>query len=158
MEPVNVKSINKFWNALLVSNWKTALNFLSISISEKVTWTGSDEGRQGGSQMKRKRKMISFYFLNFFVNRLYSFLPSSLLNSRLHFHVILPHLIIQILCNFTSDLLLCLRISDLKCRQKTPKQMGPWEKMFPIFLIAPSCYNKQKCEYERTFKERNCLA
>ena len=36
---MNVKSINKFWNALLVSNRKTALNFLSISISEKVTWT-----------------------------------------------------------------------------------------------------------------------
>ena len=29
------------------------------------------------------------------------------------------------LCNFTSDLLLCLRISDLKCGQKTPKRMGP---------------------------------
>ena len=42
-----------------------ALNCLSISISEKVTWTGC-EGRQGGSQMKRKRKMISFYFFIFF--------------------------------------------------------------------------------------------
>ena len=45
----------------------------------------------------------------------------------------------KILCNFTSDLLLCLRISDLKCGQKTPKRMGPcsrdppWEKMFPFF-------------------------
>ena len=39
----------------------------------------------------------------------------------------------KILCNFTSDLLLCLRISDLKCGQKTPKQMGPWEKTFPFF-------------------------
>ena len=102
----------------------------------------------------------SFYFLIFFVNRFvvffsYSVLPSSLLNTRLHFHVIHPHLIIQhkvsfssrfisffffknkknkILCNFTCDLLLCLRISDLKCGQaKTPKQMGPWEKMFPFF-------------------------
>ena len=39
-----------------------------------------------------------FIFLFFFVNRflkLYSFLPSSLLNARLHFHVIHPHLIIQ---------------------------------------------------------------
>ena len=35
------------------------------------------------------------YFLFFFVNRLYSCLPSSLLNARLHFHVIHPHLIIQ---------------------------------------------------------------
>ena len=40
-----------------------------------------------------KKKMISFYF--FFVNRLYSFLPPSLLNARLCFHVIHPHLIIQ---------------------------------------------------------------
>ena len=52
-----------------------------------------DRGRQGGSQMKKK--MTSFYFLNFFVNRLYSFVPSSLLNVRLRFHVIHPHLIIQ---------------------------------------------------------------
>ena len=36
------------------------------------------------------------------------------------------------LCNFTSDLL-CLRISDLKCGQKTPKRMGPWEKTFLFF-------------------------
>ena len=47
----------------------------------------------------------------------------------------------KISCNFTCDLLLCLRISDLKCGQacgkiwqKTPKQMGPWEKTFPFFL------------------------
>ena len=45
----------------------------------------------------------------------------------------------KILYNFTSDLLLCLRISDLKCGQKTPKRMGPcsrdppWEKTFPFF-------------------------
>ena len=39
----------------------------------------------------------------------------------------------KILCNFTSDLLLCLRISDLKCGQKTTKRMGPWEKTFPFF-------------------------
>ena len=46
--------------------------------------------------------MISFYFFNFFVNRLYSFLPSSLLNARLHFHVIHPHLIIQHKVSFSS--------------------------------------------------------
>ena len=93
------------------------------------------------------RLVFIFYF--FFVNRfvLYSVLPSSLLNARLHFHVIHPHLIIQhmvsfsshfisffsflknkILYNFTYDLLLSLRISELKCGQacgqnmiKTPK-------------------------------------
>ena len=41
----------------------------------------------------------------------------------------------KILCNFRSDLLFCLRISDLKCRQKTPKWMGPWEKMFPFIWL-----------------------
>ena len=43
------------------------------------------------------------------------------------FHFIFSFLIKKniILCYFTSDLLLCLWISDLKCGQKTPKQMGP---------------------------------
>ena len=52
------------------------------------------------------------------------------------FHFIFSFLknkINKILCNFTCDLLLCLWISDLKCEQKTPKRMGPWEKMFPFF-------------------------
>ena len=50
--------------------------------------------------MGRRLKFL-FYFFYFFVNRfvccffLYSVLPSSLLNARLHFHVIHPHLIIQ---------------------------------------------------------------
>ena len=54
---------------------------------DRVRW------RQAGWQSDEE-KMTSFYFLNFFVNRLYSFLPSSLLNARFHFHVIHPHLII----------------------------------------------------------------
>ena len=94
-------------------------------------------------------KWIVQFFVNRFVDCFFfvQFLPSSLLNARLRFHVIHPHIIIQhkvsfssrfisfflflknkinkILCNFTCDLLLCLRISDLKCRQKTPKRMGP---------------------------------
>ena len=52
------------------------------------------------------------------------------------FHFIFSFLknkINKILCNFSCDLLLCLWISDLKCRQKTPKWMGPWEKTFPFF-------------------------
>ena len=57
--------------------------------------------------MKRKRKMISFYFLNFFVNRLCSFLPSLLLYARLHFHVIHPHLIIQHKVSFSSHFISC---------------------------------------------------
>ena len=70
------------------------------------------------------------------------------------------------LCNFTCDLLLCLRISDLKCRQACRKNMtknsqanGSLRENVSVFLIAPSCFNKQKkCRYERTFKERNHLA
>ena len=49
-----------------------------------------------------------FIFLFFFVNRfvccffLYSVLPSSLLNERLRFHVIHPHLIMQCKVSFSS--------------------------------------------------------
>ena len=57
--------------------------------------------------MGRRLKFLFFYF--FFVNRfvccfffLYSVLPSSLLNARLHFHVIHPHLIIQHKVSFSS--------------------------------------------------------
>ena len=59
--------------------------------------------RQAGWQSdEEEEKMISFYFFYFFVNRLYSFLPSSLLNARLRFHVIHPHLIIQHKVSFSS--------------------------------------------------------
>ena len=66
----------------------------------------------------------------------------------------------KILCNFTCDLLLCLRISGLKCGQAKNSQVnGSLRENVSIFLIAPSCFNKQKkCRYERTFKERNRLA
>ena len=53
------------------------------------------------------------------------------------------------LCNFTCDLLFCLRISDLKCRQaKNSQANGSLRENVSVFLIAPSCYNKQKCRYE----------
>ena len=56
--------------------------------------------------------------------------------------------------------------SDLKCRQACGKNMtknsqanGSLRENVSIFLITPSCFNKQKkCRYERTFKERNHLA
>ena len=73
-----------------------------------------------------------------------SFILISLFNTRFRSHLISFHFIFsfliknkkkKILCNFTSDLLLCLQISDLKCRQKTPKRMGPWEKTFPFFWL-----------------------
>ena len=79
------------------------------------------------------------------------------------FHFIFSFLknkINKILCNFTCDLLLCLWISDLKCRQaKNSQANGSLRENISVFLIAPSCFNKQKkCRYKRTFKERNCLA
>ena len=80
---------------VLVSR-KFSLNCLLISISGKSTWIELDEGQQDG-------KKTSFnFFCFFFVNRLYSFLPSSLLNARLHFHVIHPHPIIQHKVSFSS--------------------------------------------------------
>ena len=82
------------------------------------------------------------------------------------FHFIFSFLKNKILCNFTCDLLLSLRISDLKCRQACRKNMTKNSQVdrslrenVSVFLIAPSCFNKQKkCRYERTFKERNHLA
>ena len=79
---------------------KFSLNCLLISISGNGTWTELEEGWWDG-------KKTSFYlFLFFFVNRFvffwYTVLPSSLLNARLHFHVIHPHLIIQHKVSFSS--------------------------------------------------------
>ena len=72
----------------------------------------------------------------------------------------------KILWNFTCDLLLCLQISDLKCRQECGKNMTKnsqanrsLRENVSVFLITPSCFNKQKkCRYEWAFKERNHLA
>ena len=152
---------------------KFSLICLLISISGNGTWIKLEGGQWDG------KKIEGFIFL------------SSLLNARLHFHVIHPHLIIQhkvsfssrfisfflfqkikkiknyaILCNLTCYLLLCLWISDLKCRQVCGKNMtknsqanGSMRENVSVFWIAPSCFNKQnKCRYERTFKERNHLA
>ena len=46
----------------------------------------------------------------------------------------------------------------LKMRTKNSQANGSLRENVSVFLIAPSCYNKQKCRYERTFKERNRLA
>ena len=129
--------------------------------------------------------MTSFYFLNFFVNRLYSFFTIIIIKCKalfschsssshystqgfvlISFHFIFSFLKNKILCNFTCDLLLSLRISDLKCGQACGKNMtknsqvnGSLRENVSFFFITPSCFNKQKkCRYERTFKERNRLA
>ena len=81
---------------------KFSLNCLLISISGNGTWIELEGGWQDG------KKIEVFIFLFFFVNRfvccffLYSVLPSSLLNARLHFHVIHPHLVIQHKVSFSS--------------------------------------------------------
>ena len=77
---------------------KFSLNCLLISISGNGTWTELEGGQWDG------KKNEVFIFLFFFVNSyfLYSVLPSSLLNARLHFHVIHPHLIIQHKVLFSS--------------------------------------------------------
>ena len=58
--------------------------------------------RQAGWQSDEEEDDSFLFFKFFFVNRLYSFLPSSLLNARLCFHVIHPHLIIQHKVSFSS--------------------------------------------------------
>ena len=78
-----------------------SLNCPLISISGNGTWIELEGGRRDG------KKIEVLIFLFFFVNRfvvffLYSLLPSSLLNARLCFHVIHPHLIIQHKVSFSS--------------------------------------------------------
>ena len=100
--------------------------------------------------------MISLFFFVFFCKKIVQFFTIIIIKCKasfschsssshystqgfvlISFHFIFSFLIKnkknKILCNFTSDLLLCLRISDLKYGQKTPKRMGPWEKTFPFF-------------------------
>ena len=126
-----------------------------IFISGNVTWTGSEGDRWDG------KKIEVFIFLFFFVNRFvdcffctvftifiikckasfschsssshYSTQGFVLISFYFIFSFLIKNKNNKILCNFTSDLVLCLRISDLKCGQKTPKRMGPWEKTFPFF-------------------------
>ena len=127
-----------------------------------------------------KKKMTSFYFLNFFVNRLYSFLPSSLLHARLCFHVIHPHLIIQHkvsfsphfisfffffknkVSNFTCDLLFSFQISELKNvdrhaknNHKNSQANGSFRENISVFFIAPLLSRRN---VGMTSKERNQFA
>ena len=132
-----------------------------------------------------KKKMTSFYFLNFFCKYIVQFFTIIIIKCKalfschsssshystqgfilISFHFNFSFLKNKILCNFTWDLLLSLWISDLKCGQACRKNMtknsqanGSLRENVSVFLIAPSCFNKQKkCRYKRTFKERNHLA
>ena len=165
---------------------KFSLNCLLISISGNSTWIELEGGWQDGK--KNEVFIFLFLFVNSFVclffvqcftiiiikcKASFSCHSSSSHYSTQGFVLISFHFIFffknkenKILCNFTCDLLLCLRISDLKCGQACGKNMtknsqanGSLRENISDFLIAPSCFNKQKkCRYERTFKERNHLA
>ena len=147
MEPVHVKSVKKFQNALLISNWEIALNFLLISISGNSTWTELGGGRWGGK--------TSFYSLFFFINKFFVCFV------QFHSHVISFNFFF-----FKNKFIHCYMWSSvfflkirLKCRQECRKVAQKLPSEWFHFLIAPSCFNKQqKCRYERTFKERNSLA
>ena len=64
------------------------------------------QGLKETGGMGRRLKFLFFYFFLYIdfliVFFLYSFLPSSLLNARLRFHVIHPHIIIQHKVSFSS--------------------------------------------------------
>ena len=156
---------------------KFSLNCLLISISGNSTWIELEGGK------KNEVFIFLFLFVNSFVcccfvqcftiiiikcKASFSCHSSSSHYSTQGFILILFHFIFsflknkknKILCNFTCDLLLCLWISGLKCGQAKNSQVN-WSlrENVSVFLIAPSCFNKQKkCRYERTFKERNHLA
>ena len=82
-------------------------------------------------------------------------------NTRFRSHLVSFHKVY----NFTCDLLFSFWISELKnadrhvekYHKKLPNEWLLERKHF-CFLITPSCFNKQKCRYEKTFKERNHLA
>ena len=138
------------------------------------------QGLKKTGGMGRRLKFLFFYF--FFVNRfVYCFFlvqcftiiiikckaSFSCHSSSSHystqgfilisFHFIFSFLKNKILCNFRCDLLFCLQISDLKCRQAKNSQVnGSLRENVSVFLITPS--SQKKCRYERTFKERNRLA
>ena len=120
---------------------KYSLNCLLISISGNSSWIELEGGWWDG------KKIEVFIFLFFFVNRFvccfffvqcftiiiikckasFSCHSSSSHYSTQDFVLILFHVIFsflknKILCNFTCDLLLCLRISDLKCGQAKKSQ------------------------------------
>ena len=139
---------------------------------DRVRW------RQAGWQSDEEEDDKFLFFKFFFVNRLYSFLPSSLLNARLCFHVIHPHLIIQHkvsfspcfisffffknkVNNFTCDLLFSFWISELKNVDSMPKKFhkklpSEWllERKHPAFFITPLLSRRN---VGMTSKESICL-
>ena len=88
----------RMWSWSVVE--KCSLNSLLISFSGNGTWIELEGGWRDG---KKIEVFIYFFFVNRFVCCFFvQCLPSSLLNARLHFHVIHPHLIIQHKVSFSS--------------------------------------------------------
>ena len=161
-----------------MKNFSNYSNFF-ISISANVTLTRSKEDRRDGKKIEVFIYFIFFvnrfdccFFVQCFTIILIKCKASFPCHSSsshystqgfilISFHFIFSFLKNKILCNFTCDLLLCLQISDFKCGQACGKNMtknseanGSMRENVSVFLITPSCFNKQKkCRYERTFKE-----
>ena len=87
---------------LVVENFPLNCLLISIDFYFREEYMDRVRRRQAGWKSDVEDDDWFLFFLFFFVNRLYSFLPSSLLNARLHFHVIHPHLIIQHKVSFSS--------------------------------------------------------
>ena len=86
----------------VVENFSLNCLLISIDFYFREEYMDRVRRRQAGWKSDVEDVDKFLFFLFFFVNRLYSFLPSSLLNARLHFHVIHPHLIIQHKVSFSS--------------------------------------------------------
>ena len=94
-----------------------------------------------------------------------SFILISLFNTRFHSHLVSFHFFffnkkfkkINIMQFHIWPSVVFTDIR-LKMRTKNSQANRSLRENVSVFLIAPSCYNKQKCRYERTFKERNRLA
>ena len=65
---------------------------------------GQGPKETGGMGRRLKFLFFNFFFVNRFLDCFFfvQFLPSSLLNARLRFHVIHPHIIIQHKVSFSS--------------------------------------------------------
>ena len=142
---------------------------------------GQGPKKTGG--MGRRLKLFFFYFI--FVNRFdccfflqcftviiikckasFSCHSSSFHYSTQGFIIISFHFIFYFLKNKKKIMQFHMRPSvvftDIRLKMRTGKNSqanGSLRENVFIFWITPSCFNKQKkCRYERTFKERNCLA
>ena len=128
----------------------------------------------------------SFYFLNFFCKYIVQFFTIIIIKCKasfschsssshystqdfilISFHFIFSFLKNKIKYYAISHVTFCcvygyrLKMRTGMRKKYDKKLLSKWvlERKRFCFLIAPSCFNKQKkCRHERTFKERNHLA